>query len=195
MGSNEWNIILGLFLDEVLYHGAISFLMFSFCLNIFDIKLSLIESVMWFFDVIPLPIEQLNLSREATSNDIVESMKQQLLVLVEWAKYIPVFCELPLDDQVSLLRAHASEHLILGVSQRSMAIKDALLLGNELVISRNHPEVDIRKIAIRTMDELVQPMVDLELDDTEYACLKAVIFFNPGRPFFLICHSASRVSQ
>lgn len=27
-------------------------------------------------------------------------MKQQLLVLVEWAKYIPAFCDLPLDDQV-----------------------------------------------------------------------------------------------
>jgi hypothetical protein len=27
-------------------------------------------------------------------------MKQQLLFLVEWAKYIPVFSELPLDDQV-----------------------------------------------------------------------------------------------
>jgi len=32
--------------------------------------------------------------------DVCESMKQQLLVLVEWAKYIPAFCELPLDDQV-----------------------------------------------------------------------------------------------
>lgn len=29
-------------------------------------------------------------------------MKQQLLVLVEWAKYIPAFCELPLDDQVEV---------------------------------------------------------------------------------------------
>ncbi len=133
----------------------------------------------------PFISEQLNLSREATSSDVVESMKQQLLVLVEWAKYIPVFCELPLDDQVSLLRAHASEHLILGVSRRSMQIKDALLLGNELVISRNHPEVDVRRIAIRIMTELVQPMIDLELDDTEYACLKAVIFFNPGN--FLFC--------
>ena len=28
-------------------------------------------------------------------------MKQQLLFLVEWAKYIPVFSQLPLDDQVS----------------------------------------------------------------------------------------------
>lgn len=38
----------------------------------------------------------------ATITDVCESMKQQLLVLVEWAKYIPAFCDLPLDDQVSL---------------------------------------------------------------------------------------------
>ena len=30
-------------------------------------------------------------------------MKQQLLILVEWAKYIPVFSDLTLDDQVRML--------------------------------------------------------------------------------------------
>lgn len=39
----------------------------------------------------------------ATITDVCESMKQQLLVLVEWAKYIPAFCDLPLDDQVRSL--------------------------------------------------------------------------------------------
>ena len=34
-------------------------------------------------------------------------MKQQLLILVDWAKYIPAFSELILDDQVALLRARA----------------------------------------------------------------------------------------
>ena len=38
----------------------------------------------------------------AAITDVCESMKQQLLVLVEWAKYIPAFCDLPLDDQVRL---------------------------------------------------------------------------------------------
>lgn len=38
----------------------------------------------------------------ATITDVCESMKQQLLVLVEWAKYIPAFCDLPLDDQVRI---------------------------------------------------------------------------------------------
>ena len=36
----------------------------------------------------------------ASINDVCESMKQQLIVLVEWAKFIPVFHELPLEDQV-----------------------------------------------------------------------------------------------
>uniref|UniRef100_A0A8C4WUS0 Hepatocyte nuclear factor 4, alpha n=1 Tax=Eptatretus burgeri TaxID=7764 RepID=A0A8C4WUS0_EPTBU len=36
----------------------------------------------------------------ASIQDVCESMKHQLLVLVEWAKYIPSFSELPLDDQV-----------------------------------------------------------------------------------------------
>lgn len=36
----------------------------------------------------------------ATVGDVCDSMRQQLLVLVEWAKYIPAFGELPLDDQV-----------------------------------------------------------------------------------------------
>ncbi len=36
----------------------------------------------------------------ASINNIAESMKQQLLILVEWAKYIPAFSELSLDDQV-----------------------------------------------------------------------------------------------
>ena len=39
----------------------------------------------------------------ATVNDVCESMKHQLLFLVEWAKYISVFSELPLDDQVHLI--------------------------------------------------------------------------------------------
>lgn len=41
----------------------------------------------------------------AKINDVCDSIKQQLLILVEWAKYIPAFTELHLDDQVT---AHLS---------------------------------------------------------------------------------------
>ncbi|XP_030071527.1 hepatocyte nuclear factor 4-gamma [Microcaecilia unicolor] len=121
----------------------------------------------------------INIKKTASISDVSESMKQQLLVLVEWAKYIPAFCELPLDDQVALLRAHAGEHLLLGVAKRSMLFKDILLLGNGYVILRNSSEIEISRVANRILDELVRPFQEIQIDDNEYACLKAIVFFDP----------------
>ncbi|XP_073406725.1 hepatocyte nuclear factor 4-gamma isoform X2 [Dendrobates tinctorius] len=121
----------------------------------------------------------INTKKIASVSDICESMKQQLLVLVEWAKYIPAFGELPLDDQVALLRAHAGEHLLLGITKRSMVFKDILLLGNNYVIHRNCTEIEINRVANRILDELIQPFQDIQIDDNEYACLKAIVFFDP----------------
>ena len=39
--------------------------------------------------------------------------------------------------KVALLRAHAGEHLLLGVARRSMKLKDFLLLGNNMIIPRD----------------------------------------------------------
>lgn len=115
----------------------------------------------------------------ASIADVCESMKQQLLILVDWAKYIPSFCELPLDDQVALLRAHAGEHLLLGLARRSMHLKDLLLLGNDFIIPRHSAEVEISRIGSRIMDELITTLREVHVDDTEFACLKAIVFFDP----------------
>jgi hypothetical protein len=40
---------------------------------------------------------------------------------------------------VALLRAHAGEHLLLGLARRSMHLKDVLLLGNNCIIGRHSP--------------------------------------------------------
>ncbi|XP_073999671.1 hepatocyte nuclear factor 4-gamma-like isoform X2 [Rhodnius prolixus] len=122
----------------------------------------------------------------ATINDVCDSMKQQLLYLVEWAKYIPAFCDLHLDDQVALLKAHAGEHLLLGVARRSLHLRDVLLLGNNCIIPRYcgetaiAPDLDISKVGTRVMDELVVPLNEVQIDDTEFACLKAIVFFDPN---------------
>ncbi|XP_066996397.1 hepatocyte nuclear factor 4-gamma isoform X3 [Anabrus simplex] len=129
-----------------------------------------------------------NLSNKqlANINDVCDSMKQQLLILVEWAKYIPAFTELPLDDQVALLRAHAGEHLLLGLARRSMHLKDVLLLGNNCIITRHSPDagispdVDISRVGGRIMDELVKPLSEVQIDDIEFSCLKAIVFFDPN---------------
>jgi len=128
--------------------------------------------------------------RLASIPDIGESMKQQLLILVEWAKHIQAFSELVLDDQVALLRAHAGEHLLLGLARRSMNLNNILLLGNDMIIPRDirqwsglwmtePQDTVVRDIGVRVMNELVSPFKQIKLDDTEFACLKAIVFFDP----------------
>ncbi|KYN22155.1 Transcription factor HNF-4 like protein [Trachymyrmex cornetzi] len=120
-------------------------------------------------------------------NDVCDSMREQLLILIEWAKCFDEFKALSLDDQVALLRAHAGEHLLLGVARRSRNFTDVLLLGNDCIIMRNCPEgsnqqdnLDISKVGIRVMDELVKPFQKIKIDDTEFAFLKAIVFFDPN---------------
>lgn len=82
--------------------------------------------------------------------------------------------------QVALLRAHAGEHLLLGVARRSMVLQDTLLLGNDVIIPRNTPDIETGRVANRVLDELIKPLREVQIDDSEFSCLKAIVFFDPG---------------
>lgn len=47
------------------------------------------------------------------------------------------------------------------------------------------PDLDISKVGTRVMDELVVPLNEVQIDDTEFACLKAIVFFDPSKLFFV----------
>jgi hypothetical protein len=116
----------------------------------------------------------------ANANEIVDSMKQQLLLLVEWAKSIPYFCELSTDDKIALLKTHAGENLILGAARRSLRCSDMLILGNGSVISRDKSEFEISKVTAMILDLIVRPLREIQINDHEFSCLKAIVFFDPG---------------
>lgn len=86
--------------------------------------------------------------------------------------------------QVSLLRAHAGEHLLLTLARRSMPYKDVLLLGNDCIVPRHCPDPGMARLAGRIMDEIVEPLREIQIDDTELACLKTIVFFDPGNEWF-----------
>lgn len=94
--------------------------------------------------------------RNAGASDIVDAMHRQLLVLVEWSKAIPCFMtELSLDDQITMLRAHAGDHLLIGVTKRSLGLSETLLLANGSVIVRDiNTESETNRIANRVIDEV-----------------------------------------
>ena len=58
--------------------------------------------------------------------------------------------------QVALLRAHAGEHLLLGVARRSMNLNGILLLGNDMIIPRDIREWGNLNPHWRTPDSQVE---------------------------------------
>ncbi|CAH8580409.1 unnamed protein product [Dicrocoelium dendriticum] len=61
------------------------------------------------------------ISQMADVKDICDSIKTQLVFLIEWAKSLPSFETLPMSDQIALLQSHAGEMLILGAVWRSLS--------------------------------------------------------------------------
>uniref|UniRef100_A0A8C5SDR1 Retinoid X receptor beta n=1 Tax=Laticauda laticaudata TaxID=8630 RepID=A0A8C5SDR1_LATLA len=113
--------------------------------------------------------------------NICQAADRQLFTLVEWAKRIPHFSELPLDDQVILLRAGWNELLIASFSHRSISVKDGILLATGLHVHRNSAHsAGVGAIFDRVLTELVSKMRDMRMDKTELGCLRAIILFNPG---------------
>uniref|UniRef100_V9KUT8 Retinoic acid receptor RXR n=2 Tax=Callorhinchus milii TaxID=7868 RepID=V9KUT8_CALMI len=112
--------------------------------------------------------------------NICQAADKQLFTLVEWAKRIPHFSELPLDDQVILLRAGWNELLIASFSHRSIAVKDGILLATGLHVHRSSAHsAGVGAIFDRVLTELVSKMRDMQMDKTELGCLRAIVLFNP----------------
>ncbi|XP_068855609.1 retinoic acid receptor RXR-beta, partial [Aphelocoma coerulescens] len=112
--------------------------------------------------------------------NICQAADKQLFTLVEWAKRVPHFSGLPLDDQVILLRAGWNELLIASFSHRSIAVKDGILLATGLHVHRNSAHsAGVGAIFDRVLTELVSKMRDMRMDKTELGCLRAIILFNP----------------
>ncbi|XP_042564291.1 retinoic acid receptor RXR-alpha-B isoform X2 [Clupea harengus] len=112
--------------------------------------------------------------------NICQAADRQLFTLVEWAKRIPHFSELALDDQVILLRAGWNELLIASFSHRSIAVKDGILLATGLHVHRNSAHsAGVGAIFDRVLTELVSKMRDMQVDKSELGCLRAIVLFNP----------------
>lgn len=117
--------------------------------------------------------------KDAVTN-ICQAADKQLFTLVEWAKRIPHFTELPLDDQVILLRAGWNELLIAAFSHRSISVKDGILLATGLHVHRSSAhQAGVGTIFDRVLTELVAKMREMKMDKTELGCLRAIVLFNP----------------
>lgn len=133
--------------------------------------------------------------KDAVTN-ICQAADKQLITLVEWAKRIPHFTELPLEDQVILLRAGWNELLIAAFSHRSTVVKDGILLATGLHVHRSSAhQAGVGTIFDRVLTELVAKMREMKMDKTEVGCLRAIVLFNPDAKGLTATHEVEQLRE
>ncbi|NXA74585.1 N2F1B protein, partial [Thryothorus ludovicianus] len=114
-------------------------------------------------------------------DNICELAARLLFSTVEWARNIPFFPELPVSDQVALLRLSWSELFVLNAAQSALPLHMAPLLA--AAGFHASPMSAERVVAfmdqIRVFQEQVEKLNRLQVDSAEYSCLKAIALFTP----------------
>uniref|UniRef100_A0A0K2UTQ1 Steroid receptor sevenup, isoforms B/Clike [Bombus impatiens] n=2 Tax=Lepeophtheirus salmonis TaxID=72036 RepID=A0A0K2UTQ1_LEPSM len=117
-------------------------------------------------------------------DNICEFAARLLFSAIEWARNIPGFPDLPITDQVALLRLVWSELFVLNASQCNMPIHIAPLLAAAGLHAS--PMAADRVVAymdhIRIFQEQVEKLKSIHVDSAEYSCMKAIVLFTTDAP-------------
>ncbi|KAJ6652835.1 hypothetical protein lerEdw1_010615 [Lerista edwardsae] len=114
-------------------------------------------------------------------DNICELAARLLFSTVEWARNIPFFPDLPVSDQVALLRLSWSELFVLNAAQSALPLHMAPLLAaagfhaSPMSADRVVSFMD----QIRIFQDQVEKLNRLQVDSAEYSCLKAIALFTP----------------
>ncbi|XP_062338448.1 nuclear receptor subfamily 2 group F member 6a isoform X1 [Osmerus eperlanus] len=114
-------------------------------------------------------------------DNICELAARLLFSTIEWARNIPYFPELPVSDQVALLRLSWSELFILNAAQSALPLHMAPLLA--AAGFHSSPMSAERVVSfmdqVRVFQDQVEKLSRLQVDSAEYSCLKAIALFSP----------------
>ncbi|XP_040572909.1 nuclear receptor subfamily 2 group F member 1-B [Lepeophtheirus salmonis] len=127
---------------------------------------------------------QMQMSNMVGIDNICEFAARLLFSAIEWARNIPGFPDLPITDQVALLRLVWSELFVLNASQCNMPIHIAPLLAAAGLHAS--PMAADRVVAymdhIRIFQEQVEKLKSIHVDSAEYSCMKAIVLFTTDAP-------------
>ncbi|XP_023832783.1 nuclear receptor subfamily 2 group F member 6a isoform X3 [Salvelinus sp. IW2-2015] len=114
-------------------------------------------------------------------DNICELAARLLFSTIEWARNIPYFPELPVSEQVALLRLSWSELFILNAAQSALPLHMAPLLA--AAGFHSSPMSAERVVSfmdqVRVFQNQVEKLSRLQVDSAEYSCLKAIVLFSP----------------
>ena len=123
--------------------------------------------------------------------DLLGAMRGCAVKLIEWAQRIPAFAHLSFEDQIRLLKASWCELYVLHLAAHNRPNCDTLVLGGGVTCKRDQiGDPEVGHLVNRISDEVSGCFESLSTEPVELACLKGILFFNPGMLLVghLYCH-------
>nr|XP_014349532.1 PREDICTED: thyroid hormone receptor beta [Latimeria chalumnae] len=102
--------------------------------------------------------------------------------VVDFAKKLPMFCELPCEDQIILLKGCCMEIMSLRAAVRYDPESETLTLNGEMAVTRGQLKNGGLGVVSDAIFDLGMSLSSFNLDDTEVALLQAVILMSSDRP-------------
>uniref|UniRef100_A0A0K0ES07 Nuclear receptor domain-containing protein n=1 Tax=Strongyloides stercoralis TaxID=6248 RepID=A0A0K0ES07_STRER len=134
------------------------------------------------------------------AEDIAKVCSMELISMIEWARTLPCFSQLPINDQLVLLKRYAVQHLILehGYYTSQFNYNDVWMISNGTCMPRNcnpsnnnfidnctedrrwRQEKLYKQMTERCIDEVVAPLKHLKLMPEELLTLKISMLYQCG---------------
>ncbi|XP_075778151.1 thyroid hormone receptor beta isoform X3 [Pelodiscus sinensis] len=100
--------------------------------------------------------------------------------VVDFAKKLPMFCELPCEDQIILLKGCCMEIMSLRAAVRYDPESETLTLNGEMAVTRGQLKNGGLGVVSDAIFDLGMSLSSFNLDDTEVALLQAVLLMSSG---------------
>ena len=117
-----------------------------------------------------------------TEGKIPDSTSSSLLSVISWAKKIPMFAQLSVEDQIKLVKESWMEVYALKLVYHITKLPT----GSDTVFNSDHLAhlyLTDNSVVVSSIQKLtkecVAKMQDVQLDETELSCLKLITFMNP----------------
>lgn len=116
-------------------------------------------------------------------NQIMQHGYAELKFIIDWAKKVPGFKQLCIDDQMSLLKAAFMELNVLRLSYRSVDTTNCIKFAEGLIVPTELAQgVGFGKELITATTDFAARLKEIDIDLTEFCCINAIVLTYPDAP-------------
>lgn len=128
-------------------------------------------------------------SSPLTFSKIQDNAKKSLMNVIAWAKELPMFSRLSVEDQLKLIKRSWNELLTLKLVYRNVVLQTGSGIAFQTgEVAQLYQSDDPMVISFfqKVTKECIASMQDIQLDQIEMSCLKFITLMNPCKFNFVV---------